>query len=103
MLSKDAILELYLNAIYLGRGAWGAQMAAQTYFGKDAAELNVAEAALLAGMAKGPTYYSPDRHPDRARERTAYVLNRMRRGEHHQRRAIRAGAGRTGLPRFRGS
>ena len=78
VLSKDAILELYLNAIYLGRGAWGAQMAAQTYFGKNAAELNAAEAALLAGMAKGPTYYSPDRHADRARERTAYVLNRMR-------------------------
>jgi penicillin-binding protein 1A len=77
VLNKDAILELYLNAIYLGRGAWGAQMAAQTYFGKDAAELSAAEAALLAGMAKGPTYYSPDRHPERARERTAYVLNRM--------------------------
>jgi penicillin-binding protein 1A len=78
VLSKDAILELYLNAIYFGRGAWGAQMAAQTYFGKDATELNAAEAALLAGMGKGPTYYSPDRHPDRARERTAYVLGRMR-------------------------
>jgi 1A family penicillin-binding protein len=78
VLSKDSILELYLNAIYLGRGAWGVQMAAQTYFGKDASAVNAAEAALLAGLAKGPGYYSPDRHPERARERTAYVLNRMR-------------------------
>jgi penicillin-binding protein 1A len=78
VMSKDSILELYLNAIYLGRGAWGVQMAAQTYFGKDASAINAAEAAFLAGMAKGPSYYSPDRYPDRARERTAYVLNRMR-------------------------
>ena len=77
-LSKDEILELYLNAIYFGRGAWGAQMAAQSYFGKNASELSAAEAALLAGLAKGPGYYSPDRHPDRSRERTAYVLTRMR-------------------------
>jgi penicillin-binding protein 1A len=77
VLSKDAILELYLNAIYLGRGAWGVQTAAQSYFGKDASAVNAAEAALLAGLAKGPNYYSPDRHPDRARERTAYVLTRM--------------------------
>jgi penicillin-binding protein 1A len=78
LLSKDAILELYLNAIYFGRGAWGVQTAAQSYFGKDAAALNAREAALLAGLAKGPGYYSPDRHPDRSRERTSYVLNRMR-------------------------
>ena len=78
VLSKDAILELYLNAIYLGRGAWGVQMAAQTYFGKDASAVNAGEAALLAGLAKGPSYYSPDRYPERVRERTAYVLNRMR-------------------------
>jgi penicillin-binding protein 1A len=78
VLSKDAILELYLNAIYLGRGAWGVQTAAQSYFGKDTSALNAGEAALLAGLAKGPNYYSPDRHPDRARERRAYVLNRMR-------------------------
>ncbi|MBX9824465.1 MAG: transglycosylase domain-containing protein [Xanthobacteraceae bacterium] len=78
VLSKDAILELYLNAIYLGRGAWGVQMAAQTYFGKDASAVNAGEAALLAGLAKGPSYYSPDRYPERSRERTAYVLNRMR-------------------------
>ena len=78
VMSKDAILELYLNAIYFGRGSWGVQTAAQSYFGKDASSLNAREAALLAGLVKGPSYYGPDRHPDRARERTAYVLNRMR-------------------------
>jgi penicillin-binding protein 1A len=78
VLSKDAILELYLNAIYFGRGAWGVETAARSYFGKPAAALSAGEAALLAGLAKGPTHYSPDRHPDRARERRAYVLNRMR-------------------------
>jgi membrane carboxypeptidase/penicillin-binding protein len=54
------------------------QTAAQSYFGKDAGSLDVAEAALLAGLAKGPAYYSPDLRPDRSRERTAYVLTRMR-------------------------
>jgi 1A family penicillin-binding protein len=77
-LSKDEILELYLNAIYLGRGAWGIELAARTYFGKPAKELTLAEGALLAGLTKGPNYFGPDRHPDRARERLAYVLNRMR-------------------------
>jgi penicillin-binding protein 1A len=77
-LSKDEILELYLNAIYLGRGTWGIELAARTYFGKSAKELTLAEGALLAGLTKGPNYFSPDRHPDRARERLAYVLNRMR-------------------------
>jgi penicillin-binding protein 1A len=78
VLSKDTILELYFNAVYLGRGAWGVETAAQSYFGKDASTLNAGEAALLAGMAKGPAYFDPDRHPDRARDRRAYVLNRMR-------------------------
>src|SRR5262245_19150423 len=76
-LSKDAILELYLNSIFLGRGAWGVEMAAQSYFGKSAKALTVAEGAMLAGLAKGPNFYSPDRYPDRARERVTYVLNRM--------------------------
>ena len=78
VMSKDAILELYLNAIYFGRGSWGVQTAAQSYFGKDASSLNAREAALLAGLVKGPGYYGPDRHPGRSRERTTYVLNRMR-------------------------
>jgi penicillin-binding protein 1A len=77
-LSKAEILELYLNSIYLGRGAWGVELAARSYFGKSAKELTLAEGALLAGLTKGPNYFGPDRHPDRARERLAYVLNRMR-------------------------
>jgi penicillin-binding protein 1A len=77
VLGKPEILSLYLNSIYLGRGSWGIEMAARSYFGKPAAELSLAEGALLAGLTKGPNYFSPERHPDRARERAAYVLNRM--------------------------
>jgi 1A family penicillin-binding protein len=77
-LSKNEILELYLNSIYLGRGAWGVELAARSYFGKSAKELTLGEGALLAGLTKGPNYFNPDRHPERARERLAYVLNRMR-------------------------
>ena len=76
-LSKDEILELYLNMVYLGRGAWGIEMAARSYFGKSAKELTLEEGALLAGLTKGPNYYSPDRHPARAQERLAYVFGRM--------------------------
>ena len=77
MLSKAEILELYLNAIYLGRGSWGIEMAARSYFGKPAKAITLAEGALLAAMTKGPTYFSSDRHPERARERLGYVLDRM--------------------------
>jgi penicillin-binding protein 1A len=76
-LSKSEILALYLNFIYLGRGSWGIEMAAQSYFGKSADKLTLAEGAMLAGLTKGPNYFSPDRHPDRARERESYVLDRM--------------------------
>ena len=65
-LTKDEILELYLNSIYLGRGSWGVEMAARSYFGKSAKELTLAEGALLAGLTKGPNYFNPDRHPERA-------------------------------------
>jgi penicillin-binding protein 1A len=77
-LSKAEILELYLNAVYLGRGSWGIQLAARSYFGKGAKELTLEEGALLAGLVKGPNYLSPDRHPGRAQERLAYVLSRLR-------------------------
>lgn len=77
-LTKAEILELYLNSIYLGRGAWGIEMAARSYFGKPAKALSAVEGALLAGLAKGPNYFNPDHHPERARERLAYVLGRMR-------------------------
>jgi membrane carboxypeptidase/penicillin-binding protein len=77
-LSKDEILEIYLNSVYLGRSSWGIEMAARSYFGKPAKELGLQEGALLAGLTKGPKYLSPDRLPLRAQERLAYVLNRMR-------------------------
>ncbi len=76
-LSKAEILELYLNSTYLGRSAWGIEMAARSYFGKPAKELALPEGALLAGLTKGPNYYNPDRHPERARERLGYVLTRL--------------------------
>ena len=78
---KDAILEAYLNEIYLGRSApanlIGLGAAARAYFGKDAAELSLAEAATLAGMIQAPASYSPVEHPDKARERRDWVLQRM--------------------------
>src|SRR2546423_6325140 len=77
-LSKAEILELYLNSVYLGRGSWGIELAARSYFGKPAKELTLEEGALLAGLTKGPNYFNPDRHPGRAQERLAYVLSRIR-------------------------
>jgi len=77
LLSKSEILELYLNSTYLGRGSWGVEMAARSYFGKPVKALTLGEGALLAAMTKGPTYFSPDHHPDRAQERLGYVLGRM--------------------------
>jgi penicillin-binding protein 1A len=76
-LSKDQILELYLNSAYFGRGSWGVEMAARSYFGKSAKDLGLTEAAMLAGMLKGPNFFDPEKHPDRAKERLAYVLGRM--------------------------
>src|SRR6516165_1283780 len=76
--SKAEILELYLNSVFLGRGSWGIELAARSYFGKPAKELTLEEGAFLAGLTKGPNYFSPDRHPGRAQERLAYVLSRLR-------------------------
>jgi membrane carboxypeptidase/penicillin-binding protein len=76
-LSKGEILELYLNSVYLGRSSWGIELAARSYFGKDAKDLTLMEGALLAGLTKGPNYLSPDRHAGRAQERLAYVLSRL--------------------------
>lgn len=76
-LSKDEILHLYLNQIYLGNGAYGVQAAAEAYFGKDVENLNLAEAALLAGLPKAPSKYSPYHYPDVAKQRQEYVLRRM--------------------------
>jgi penicillin-binding protein 1A len=76
--SKDEILFLYLNQIYFGSGAYGVSEAAYSYFGKKVADLDAAEAALLAGLPKAPSRYSPFLHPERCEERRRYVLNRMR-------------------------
>jgi len=76
-LSKDEILYIYLNQIYLGAGAYGVQLAAETYFGKEVDQLNLAEMALMAGLPKAPNSYSPIKHLDKAKERQGYVLERM--------------------------
>jgi penicillin-binding protein 1A len=76
-LSKDEILNLYLNQIYLGHGTYGIEAAALGYFGKTAKELTLPEAALLAGLPKAPNTYSPFLYFDKAKQRQAYVLERM--------------------------
>ncbi len=76
-LTKDEILTIYLTQIYLGSGAYGVEAAARTYFGKHAKDLNLAEAAVLAGLPKAPSYYDPYKHPDRAKRRQRYVLDRL--------------------------
>ncbi|MFC1886758.1 penicillin-binding protein 1A, partial [Thermodesulfobacteriota bacterium] len=75
--SKDEILFLYLNQIYLGHGAYGVEAASENYFGKTVNELNLAENAILAGLPQAPSRYSPFRYPERAKERQIYALNRM--------------------------
>ncbi len=76
-LTKDEILTIYLTQIYLGSGAYGVEAASRVYFGKHAKDLTLAEAALLAGLPKAPSFYNPYRHLDRARIRQKYVLNRL--------------------------
>ena len=76
-LSKDQILELYINQIYLGQRAYGFAAAAQTYYGKSLENINVAEAAMLAGLPKAPSRYNPVVNPKRAKLRQQYVLRRM--------------------------
>jgi penicillin-binding protein 1A len=75
--SKDRILEMYLNQIYFGHGAYGVEAAARTYFGKSVSELNVREAALIAGLPRAPSAYSPFEHGDLAKRRREVVLRRM--------------------------
>ena len=75
--TKEEILFLYLNQIYLGQGAYGVQAAAENYFGKSVGELSLAECAVLAGMPQAPSRYSPVRNPELAHQRQVYVINRM--------------------------
>lgn len=75
--TKDQILYLYLNQIYLGHGAYGVEAAAENYFSKPARQMTLAECAMLAGLPQAPSRYSPFQHPERAKTRQIYVLNRM--------------------------
>ncbi len=77
LLTKDEIIEIYLNQIYFGHGAYGVQVASKTYFGKDVWDITLEEAAFLAGLPKAPNNYSPYRHPDKAKLRQQIVLKRM--------------------------
>lgn len=95
---KDEILEMYLNEIYYGHGAYGIESAARMYFGKPAKELNLAESAMLAGIPKGPTYYSPYNHMQNAVNRQKLVLNAMvETGDITQGEADRAAASKLAL------
>ncbi len=76
-LSKDDILTIYLNAIYLGHGRYGIQEAAQFYFGRDAEDLELNHAAIIAGLIQSPERISPRKHPKRSKQRRAYVLRQM--------------------------
>ena len=76
-LSKEQILELYVNQIYLGQRAYGFGAASQIYFGKALDKLNLAETAMLAGLPKAPSLYNPIANPQRAKQRQHYVLRRM--------------------------
>ncbi len=76
-LTKEEILYLYLNQIYLGYGAYGVEAASEVYFGKPVDQLNLAECALLAGLPKAPDSFSPYKHWEKAKERQRYVLSMM--------------------------
>ncbi|MGQ0811820.1 MAG: penicillin-binding protein 1A [Nitrospiraceae bacterium] len=77
VLTKEQILEMYLNQVYFGQGAYGVAAAAQTYFGKELSKLTLAEAAFVAGLPQGPSKYSPFKAPELAKKRQEHVLTRM--------------------------
>ncbi len=77
LLSKDRILEIYMNQIYLGNRAYGFAAASETYFGKPLKDISIAEAAMLAGLPKAPSAYNPVSNPTRARSRQLYIIERM--------------------------
>ena len=77
MFSKERILFLYINQVCLGQGTYGVEAASQTYFGKNAKDLNLAESAMLAGIYPAPTRYNPMANFERAKERQKYVLRKM--------------------------
>src|SRR5699024_1429920 len=75
--SKDTILTGYLNTIYYGHGAYGIEEASELFFDKKAKDLNLAEAAMIAGVPKGPTYYSPFNDKEKAKVRQELILKQM--------------------------
>lgn len=77
LLSKDQILEIYMNQIFLGNRAYGFSAAAEAYFGKSLQDLSIAEAAMLAGLPKAPSAYNPINNPKRARSRQLHIIDRM--------------------------
>ena len=77
-LSKDKILEIYMNQIFLGQRAYGFSSAAQIYFGKELKDITIAESAMLAGLPKAPSAYNPVSNFRRAKIRQEYILQRMR-------------------------
>ena len=77
LLTKDQILEIYMNQIFLGNRAYGFASAAETYFGKPLQDISIAEAAMLAGLPKAPSAYNPISNPKRARSRQLYIIERM--------------------------
>lgn len=77
LLSKDQILEIYMNQIFLGNRAYGFAAASEAYFGKPMKDLTIAEAAMLAGLPKAPSLYNPITNPPRARSRQLYIIDRM--------------------------
>lgn len=77
--TKQEIIEFYVNAPYLGSGAYGVEQACQTYFGKSAKDINLAEAAMIAGLFQAPNAYDPRQHPEKAEERRKQVLYLMER------------------------
>lgn len=78
LLTRDEVLELYLNYVFLGRASWGVEYAAREYFGKSITEVSLSEAAFIAGMNKGPNFYNPDLREDEVEKRRLYVLGRMK-------------------------
>src|SRR5690606_9938003 len=78
-LSKNEILELYVNKIYLGNRAYGIEAAAQVYYGKSIGELTLAQLAMIAGLPKAPSAFNPLANPERSKERRDWILGRMQR------------------------
>ena len=85
--SKDEILGMYLNQIYYGHGSYGIEAAAEMYFGKHASDLTLAESAMLAGIPKGPKYYSPYLNMKNAKDRQYTILQAMLEGDHYNEQA----------------